>query len=189
MDDKLNLLIKTFGEERFKVDENLIFHTFNKLDVVAKCFYVATNKNELIDILNSVTSLEIPFLVLGGGTKATLKKRFEGLVIKNRTSNMKISAVKGKVGKGGIGVEEAITDVDSGVSLGKLNEFLYEQNLATIDYESSLNSTVGGALFYDRTLKERVQKIKVWQDQVIDEIELAELDQKNHIIISADTLQ
>src|SRR6266542_3434036 len=118
MDDKIKLLTFALGQERVKLNEKLSYHTFSKLGGPAKAFYIATSQKELILALDTSLELKIPYLILGSGTKILPSKNgFEGLVIKNRTSSIKIGGVKGKVSAKGIGVEEALVEVDSGVSL------------------------------------------------------------------------
>jgi len=185
MDEKIKLLISELGEERVKTGELLKYHTFSNLGGPAEIFYVATNQNELIKILDLAYELKIPYQIFGSGTKLMVSdKGLEGLVIKNRTSNVKIGGIKGKVGKDGIGIEEALIEADSGVSLGKLNEFLKEQKLKDITGFSSLKSTIGGAIFLDKELVDKTQQVKVWDRGDVMDIPLEELNRKNHVVLS-----
>lgn len=169
MDERLKLIAKSLGEERVRFDEDLSIHTHSGLKIKAKCFYIATNTQELIRILDLALELKIPFFILGGGTKFNLTSKTEGLVIKNRSSNIKLAGIKGKVGREGIGVEEALVSVDSGVSLAKLNLFLAKEKLSDISGFSSLYSTAGGAIFVDIGLQNAAEKITIWSDGVISE--------------------
>src|SRR5690349_14276111 len=104
MDNKAKLIVAQLGEERVKFKENLSYHTYTKIGGEAEFFYIATNQNELSGVLDLAFELKVPFLILGGGTKIIIPEGgFEGLVIKNRTSSIKISGIKGKVGKEGVG--------------------------------------------------------------------------------------
>lgn len=184
MDHKINLLIQAFGEHRIKLNEPLSNHVFSKLGGPAAAFFIATNQKELTDILNSVYDLKLAFFILGNGTKTYLSSQgFKGLVIKNRTSGLKIGAVKGKVGRAGIGVEEAMVEVDSGVSLGRLNEFLTSQNLQTLPDVSNV-STIGGSLWVNPVLIEVTQKIIVWEKGEVMEIGIQDLKRTEDIILS-----
>jgi UDP-N-acetylmuramate dehydrogenase len=185
-DAKLKLLTDTLSPERVKEQEKLSHHTFSKLGGPAQYFYIATTQKELINALNTAYELKIPFYLLGAGTKFLIpQKGFLGLTIKNRTSHIKVGGVKGKVGKNGIGVEEALVEVDSGVTLGKINEFLKSQNLKEIIGISSLHATVGGALFLDPVLIKLTQKITIWEQGDVFDISPEELKRNKHIIISA----
>lgn len=185
LQDKIKLLISELGEERIKTGELLKYHTFSNMGGPAEIFYVATNQSELIKILDLAYELKIPYQVFGSGTKLMVsEKGLTGLVIKNRTSSVKIGGIKGKVGKEGIGIEEALIEADSGVSLGKLNEFLREQKLKDITGFSSLKSTIGGAIFLDKELVEKTQQVKIWDRGDVLEIPLEELNRKNHVVLS-----
>lgn len=186
MDDKYKLIIKSFGEERIKVGEKLAFHTYSKVGGTADCFFVATNQHELIKILDLAHQLELPFFIFGSGTKLLVSEQpINSLVIKNRTSRIKMAGVKGRVDKEGLGVEEALVEVDSGVSVGKLNSYLISQKLEEITGFSSLHSTIGGALFLDKALRERIQSIKIWEESIVSDIGVEELRNKDQIILSA----
>jgi UDP-N-acetylmuramate dehydrogenase len=186
MDDKLKLLKAELGEERIKLDEKVADHTFSKLGGLAKFFYIATTERELIHVLDTAMSLRIPYLLIGAGTKLLVSdKGFEGLVIKNRVSNVKISGVKGKVGKDGIGVEEALVEVESGASLLKINDFLKEQKLEQLLDLSSENATLGGAIFLDINLLKFVQKVKVWEKGQVSTEDVDMIRQGVDVVLSA----
>jgi FAD/FMN-containing dehydrogenase len=97
-----------------------------------------------VEIIRIAQELKIPWQILGAGTKINLEQT--GLIVKNRTSNIKVSGVKGKVGAHGIGVEEALVEADSGISLGRLNKFLEQQNLLPLYFNSPAEATLGGSL-------------------------------------------
>lgn len=184
-EDKIKLLIAELGEERIKINEPLKYHTFSKLGGPAQVFYIATTIKELIKILDLSYELKIPYQVFGSGTKLLVSdKGFKGLMVKNRTGFLKLSGIKGKVGKDGIGIEEALVEIDSGVSLNRLNEFLKEQNLKVIDGFSSLKSTVGGAIFLDEQLRFQAQQVKIWDRGDVLNILVDDLNLKNHIVLS-----
>lgn len=182
----IDLLASEVGVERIKFDENLKYHTFNKVEVRTSAFYIATNENELIRILNLADELKIPFKVLGNGTKFFWdSKKFDGLIIKNRNSIVKTLAVKGKVGRAGIGVEEAVIEAGSGTSLQKLNQYLSEQKLQTVKDADIVASSIGGAIFLDSSLRNFVENIRVWVDGEIQNLSIEKLKIRDHIVISA----
>jgi FAD/FMN-containing dehydrogenase len=185
MDSKLQSLAQTFGTHRIKFNEPMADHVLSKLGGPAEAFFIATNQNELTEILNAVHELQIPYFIFGSGTKTFVSPNgLKGLVIKNRTSGLKIGAVKGKVGREGIGVEEAMVEIDSGVSLGKLNEFLAAQNLQLI-HDVSNYATLGGSIWFVPHLLERVQKLNIWDKGQVYEVTPDELNRTNHIVLSA----
>lgn len=185
MSENLKQLVKSLGEERFKYNENLSSYTFSKLGGPAEVLFVATSIKDLMKILDLAHDLKIDFFVFGAGTKMLISDRgLKNLVIKNRTSGIKIAGVKGKVGRGGLGIEEALVEVESGVSIGKLNEFLTAQNLETISGYSSLHSSIGGSIFLDPILRERVVTIKVWEEGLESQIPINKLKQGNQVVLS-----
>lgn len=183
MKDKLDLIVSSIGKERFKFNERLKEHTFSKSEGRAECFYIATNQRELIRVLELAEDLGVPYFVFGNGTKLIISSQLKGLVIKNRTSVTKLSGMKGKISAEGLGIEEAFIEADSGVSLNKLNEFVKKQGLLEIDGFSSLNSTVGGAIFLDPLLRVATQSLRIWEGGEVLEIKLDKLT-REHIVLS-----
>lgn len=184
-EDSEKLIVSTLGRERVKVGEELSYHTYSKIGGPARLFYVVTNQKEFVNTLDVVNDLRLNFFVLGAGTKILIPdKGLDAFVIKNKTSAIKIGSFKGKVGRDGLGIEEASLEVDSGVVLSKLSEYLKGQRFKEIDYYSSPNSTIGGSLFIDPILKECVQSIKVWESGEVITIQPDELVINKHIVLS-----
>lgn len=185
MDEKYKLLANFFGEERFKFKEKLSAHTHLKLEGEADCFYIATNLKELIKILDVSRELQIPYQIIGAGTKfISSSQGINALAIKNRTSGLKIAAIKGKVGRGGIGIQKAVIEADSGVSLGKLNQFLNSEGLEEINGFSLNLSTLGGSVFLDPGIRIKVKELKVWEQGEVFKINLEELNMISHIVLT-----
>ena len=126
------------------------------------------------------------FFIFGTGSKIMISDSgFDGLVIKNRTKNIQTISVKGKVTKFGIGVEEALIEVDSGVSINKFAEFLQSQNLSSSEF-SNIPGSIGGNLFLSKFLQNMSKSIKVLDsDGEIEEVSADLLSLKKHIILSA----
>lgn len=177
------LIERELGSVRVKFDEPLKYHLASGSVVDAQCFYIATTIKELTQALNLTKELKIPYFLFGAGTKVLISEKLEGLTIKNRTSAIRVSSVKGKVSVKGIGVDEAMVEIESGVSLQKTNEFLKEQSLRQFNFPYIPNSTIGGSLYVTPALQELTQKIKVWSDGEVSEIEVYDL-KRNDIILS-----
>lgn len=183
--ENLKILVQSLGKERVKFQEKLSQHTFSGLGGPAEAFYVATSLRELQLCLDTAFELRIPFFIIGSGTKVLLSDQgIKGLVIKNRADNLKVSGIKGKVGKTGIGVEEALIEVWSGATLGRLNEFLIEQKLQEVTGFSSLKSSIGGSIFLDPHLQNMVQAITVWEDGDVYKIDFSKLNRNKHVVLS-----
>lgn len=183
-DSNYKLVEKELGEVRVKFDEPLKYHLASQVESVAECFYIATTIKELTDALNLSKELKIPYFLFGGGTKILISGSVEGLTIKNRTNGIKISGVKGKVSVKGIGVDEAMVEVESGVTLQRLNDFLKEQNLRTFIFPFIPNSTLGGSLYVTPSLQDLIQKVKVFSDGEISDIDVYEL-KRDDVVLSA----
>lgn len=186
MDSKFKLIVDSFGRDRFKFNELLQDYTVLKLGGPAKLFFIAFTTLELVKIVKMCRMLKLPFLVFGTGSKMMISDLgYEGLVIKNRTKEIRTKSVKGKVTKIGIGVDEALIEVDSGVSLGKFCEYLDLQNLETSGL-NNMTGSIGGNLLMSRFLQNRTKSIKVLDQQSeIDEISIDSLKVGKDIILSA----
>lgn len=186
METKLKLIVDTFGSEKFKFNEKIADHTALKVGGTAKLFAISIKQIEIIKLVEAARQLKIPFVIFGTGSKMMISDNgFDGIIIKNRTKNIAVVGVKGKVTKSGIGVEEALVEVESGVSMAGLVEFLLKQNLLAEDV-SDLPGSVGGNLFINANLQKKCKNIKVInQDSEIEQIDVKELSLRKHIILSA----
>ena len=184
--DKCKLIIGPLRKDRFKFNEEIKNHTALNIGGPAEVFFIAFTTSELIKIINMCRELELPFFLLGTGSKVMLSDYgFPGLIIKNRTKNIQTISVKGKVTKFGIGVEEALVEIDSGVSINKFSEYLDSQNLSS-DGLKELPGSIGGNLFMSAFLQSKAESIKVLtQGGDIEKVLPYNLALKKHIILSA----
>lgn len=186
MDSKFKLIIDSFGRDRFKTDESLKDYTALKVGGPAKFFFIAFTSSELIKLVKACRELKVSFFLFGTGSKIMISDAgFPGLVIKNRTKNIQTISVKGKVTKYGIGVEEALVEVDSGVSISKFCEYLDTQQLDSLGFEG-IPGSIGGSLFLNRFLQTKAKSIKVLDSASdVEEIPAESLSPKKHIVLSA----
>lgn len=186
MDSRYKLITDSLGKDKFKFDEPLKDYTYLGFGGKAKLFFIAFTSRELIKIISMCRELEVPFFLFGTGSKIMLSdKGFDGLVIKNRTKEIQTVSVKGKVSKFGIGIEEALVEVESGVSLKKFAQSLESEGLQSYDM-ANIPGSVGGNLFLNNLLQTLTKSIKVLdQRSNIWEIEPRELSLKKHVILSA----
>lgn len=186
MDSKFKLIIDSFGKDRFKVDEPVKDYTSLGIGGPAKLFFIAFTVSELVKIISMCRQLKLLFFIFGMGTKIMISDAgFDGLVIKNRTKSIEIISIKGKASRVGIGIDEALVEVESGVSVSRFMEFLDAKELASAEFKN-IPGTVGGNLFLSKTLQNRIKSIKVLtQGSQIEEIPANELSLRKHIILSA----
>ncbi len=185
MKSDFKLIIDTYGADRFKFNQPIKDYTALKLEDLAAVFFIAFNSRELIKIISMCRELGLAYFLFGTGSKMMIPAGFDGLVIKNRTKNIQTISLKGKVTKLGIGVEEALIEVDSGVSVKKFIEYLQSQNLSQAGF-LGISGSIGGSLFISNFLQNCVKSIKVLDsDSEIEEISVLNLSAKKHIILSA----
>ncbi len=185
MEDKLKLIADSLGRDRVKLDEPMSEHTALRVGGKAGLFFIAFYQREILKVIEMARDLQVPLFIFGTGSKMMIAEGgFEGVVVKNRTKNVQIVGVKGKVSKGGVGVDEALVEVDSGLSIAGLVEFLEKHGLSD-NQLSGLSGSIGGNLFINRTLIEKVQGIKVVEEGEIEEIKAPELSLRKHIVLSA----
>lgn len=186
MDPKFKLIVDSFGKDRFKFNEPLSGYTALAVGGPAKLFFIAFTTSELTKIIEMSRELKLPYFIFGTGSKIMMSDNgFDGLVIKNRTKNISVISLKGRATRYGVGVDEALIEVESGVSTLKLIEFLKFQNLETADLEGMIGS-IGGNLFLSKFLQTKVKSIKVYNlGSDIEEIAAEDLSIKKHIILSA----
>lgn len=186
MDNKYKLIVDSFGKDRFKFDEPLKDYTALKVGGPSKVFFIAFTTHEIIQLIKMCRELKAQFFLFGTGSKMMISDEgFDGLVIKNRTKNINTISIKGKASKVGIGIEEALIEVDSGVSISRLSEYLDSQGLSK-DEVSGIPGSIGGNIFINRILQSKAKSIKVLSlDCEIEEIEPRQISLKKHIILSA----
>lgn len=186
MDNKYKLIVDYFGKDRFKFNEPLKEYTALQAGGPADLFFISFTTSELIKIITMCRELKLPLFIFGTGSKILISDYgFRGVVIKNRTKSIKTVSVKGKVSKFGIGVEEAMVEVDSGVSMNKFCEYLDVTELSTAEF-IGMPGSIGGNLFLSKFLQSKVKSIKVLDlASETEEISAEGLNPKKHIILSA----
>ena len=186
MDNRIKLIVDSFGPDRFKFNEPIMDYTASKIGGPSKVFFIAFLETELVKIITMCRQLKVPYFLFGTGSKIAISDLgFDGLVIKNRTKNIQTISVKGKVTKFGIGVEEALIEAEGGVSMSKWIEYLNSQGLESAEF-ANIPGSIGGNLFFSRFLQNRTKSIKVLESQSeIEKITASSLRPKNHIILSA----
>lgn len=162
MEDRIKLLVNELGQLRVKRDTDISEHISSGFGGTVAAFYIATTTKELIKAVEICKELKLDFLVIGSGSKVAISNSgVRGVVIKNRSSSIKIQAVKGKVSKDGLGVEEAFLEVDSGVSVVRICEFAKQNRLLGLDQLQTMAGTVGGNLYINPTLISLTYQVKV----------------------------
>lgn len=185
MEQKLRLLVSELGDHRVKTDIDISEHIKSNLGGLVQAFYIATTTRELLKAIDLCRELKIDYFIIGSGTKVAISdKGIKGLVIKNRSDNIKISGVRGKISSYGLGIEEAILTLDSGVSIQRLSDFTQSQDLLGLEILKGLPGTIGGNLYINPALKEKVQQVKVYTKNGAQKIKKASEVMHDDIILS-----
>lgn len=162
MEEKINIIVSQLGDLRVKRNVDLTEYVFLQPAGLASAVFIATSIAELIKAVSLCRELKLPFIVIGSGSKVSnLGSGFSGLVIKNRSQNLKIFGVKGKVSRSGIGIKEAFIEADSGATLSDVADYTLKQGLAGFEDLKLTKGTIGGSVLNNPTLLDNVTQIKV----------------------------
>ncbi len=139
-------------------------HTYFKLGGVADYFVEAKTRAELIEAVRYALAQKLPYLVLGGGSNVLVSDAgFRGLVIKNRTSEIRLKGFAGGVNQGKLALKEAIVQADSGVTANYLIRYTLDEGLSGLEDMLGLPGTVGGAVYNNSHHLD-----KLWGDHITE---------------------
>lgn len=185
MDEHIRLLIRSLGEDRVKLNIDLSEYMETGLGGIAQSFYIATTTREFIKVIQLCRELKLKFLIIGSGSKMAISESgVKGVTIKNRSDNLNVFGIKGKVSRSGIGIEEAFLEADSGASLIKLAEFANKQGLGGFEDLESTPGTVGGSLHILSTLQDKAHQVKVLNNKGDSATKRAQEVARGDIILS-----
>jgi len=118
----------------------------------ADFFVEAKTTDELVKIIEYCQENKIPFFILGGGSNILVSDSgFRGMVIKNKSSEIKL------VGKNKI-------LVDSGVLNSRLVKFTADKGLAGVEFLIGIPGTVGGAVRHNARFRSPKSFYKYFTD-------------------------
>lgn len=145
--DQVAQIKNTLGPLRIFENEPLAKHTYFKIGGPAKVFFEAKSVEDLKLSLETAIKVNSPFVVLGGGANVLVSDQgFDGFVIKNRASGVKLVGLKGTYGKSGRGIKQAFVWAASGTLMNQLARFTLDQGLNGLEFLLSVPGTVGGGI-------------------------------------------
>ena len=145
--EQVDQLKQTLGPLRIREGEQLSKHTYFKIGGPARLFFEAKSVDDLKLVLTCTHQYQISFIVLGGGANVLVSDRgFDGLVIKNQASEIKLVGVKGTIDKSGTGIKSALVWASSGTLMNQLARFTIDQGLEGLEFLLSVPGTIGGGL-------------------------------------------
>lgn len=160
MDQNIYKELKKFG--KIKVGVVLSRYTTLKIGGPASLFLEIKDRILLSAALDFLTGEGAPYLMLGGGSNLLMSDEgFDGVVIKNLTSNIKL--------------ENSIIEADSGVPFGMVTALSLKNNLAGLEWSAGLPGTVGGAVRGNAGAAggetgEVLKAVEVWIDGEVTEL-------------------
>jgi UDP-N-acetylmuramate dehydrogenase len=129
-------------------------YTTFKIGGVAKYFYKANNRENLIKAILIAKRYNLPFFILGGGSNILISdKGFEGLVIKCQMSNVKCQNSKIKT--------------ESGTPLALVVTITEKNNLTGLEWTIGIPGTIGGAIAgnagaFGKSMADVVEEVEVF---------------------------
>lgn len=148
-------LIKTLGEGRVKINEPMSIHTTFKIGGPAKYYFEAQTTEEIIKAVSFCRRKELPYFIFGGGSNLLVSDQgFNGLVIRNKTANIKILGYQGKIQKAKRQIKNLFIEAESGVLMNTLVRHTLEEGLSGLELFLGLPGTVGGAIFINAHFKD-----------------------------------
>ena len=129
-------------------------HTTFRIGGKAKYFFIAKTKKDLLFVLKAAKKLKLPFYILGGGSKLLVSdKGFNGLIIKVKSSKLK--------------VQNSTVFAEAGVSLERLIKITVNKSLTGLEWARGIPGTVGGAIrgnagAWERAMGDIVKKVEAF---------------------------
>lgn len=138
-----------------EIKESVFLKDFTTIKIggPADYFFIAKNKNDLIEAVSYVKDRGLPFFILGAGSNVLFSdKGFRGLVIKIWSSNFQ--ALNSKI------------YAEAGVELKKLVEFSAEAVLTGLEWAAGIPGSVGGAIYgnvgaFGSAIEDSVKEVEV----------------------------
>ncbi len=159
--------IKKFGKDKVLTQESLKKHTTIKVGGPADLFFTTSSQQELIDAVKFCRQNKIPLFILGGGSNLLPSdKGFRGVVIKNKTNQIKILKVIGNIKAKKTSIKNVYLEADSGVLFNRLVRYCLDEGWGGLEHFLGLPGTVGGAIwgnahFDGRLLDEKIHQVKI----------------------------
>ncbi|MBM3250617.1 MAG: UDP-N-acetylmuramate dehydrogenase [Candidatus Nealsonbacteria bacterium] len=140
-------------------------HTTFKIGGPAKYFFIAKNKNELIEAIKWAKEKKLPLFVLGGGSNVlALDQGFDGLVIKVQSSNFKIFTPHQS--KDWCGAKSKIIYAEAGAGIKDLVELTERKSLTGFEWAAGIPGTIGGAVYgnaqaFDGKMSDAIKSVEI----------------------------
>ena len=122
------------SECEYKENYDLAAVSSARIHTNAKAIVYPKSENELINVIDALTAVEIPYVVVGGISNLLFKdKVYDGVVIKTTKNNDK-------------SVAENIISVSCGARIGAIVRYAALMNLGGMEGLSAIPGTIGGMI-------------------------------------------
>lgn len=161
----IEALQKYVSEDNILYNEPLKNHTTFRVGGNADCFIKVTKAEELSPILNYLSKVEIPYLVMGNGSNLLVSDDgYRGIVLSVAEGMSDISVVGNRI------------YAQAGAFLSKVARVAAENGLTGLEFAAGIPGTVGGGIVmnagaYDGEMKQVVESVTVL-DATGNEMEL-----------------
>ena len=119
--------------DRIQKNISLAPYTTFRIGGLARYFFVAETKEDLIRAVNLAQEKDLPFFILGGGSNLLVSDEgYDGLAVKAQNEKCK--------------AQNNIIKAEAGTKLGDLVKFSIDNNLTGLEWAIGIPGTVGGAV-------------------------------------------
>jgi UDP-N-acetylmuramate dehydrogenase len=130
--------LKAVLGENLKVNEPIAKHTSWRIGGPADYFLRATDEAELVVLLKTCRTRNIPLLVIGNGSNMLVAdKGWRGMVVENRLDKFSLTE---------LGDGRALLKAGSGALLGALSRRIAKQGWAGFEFAATIPGSVGGGI-------------------------------------------
>lgn len=144
---KGSLLEEKLEKGRFKTNEPMSLHTTFRIGGPSDFYFEANSNKELTEAVKTAQKIGLPYFILGGGSNILVSdKGFHGLVIKNKSREIKILGYRGKMKNEKLKIKNVLVEAESGVPFNQLVRFTIGEGLEGLEGFLGLPGTVGGAI-------------------------------------------
>lgn len=127
------------GSGRIAENVDLFPYISMRLHAKAQYFFEAKSSQDLLNAIKATTDLNIPLIMLGGGSNMVFHtSQVEGLIIKNSYSDKEVVSES---------KDEVDIEVGAGMNMALLIQHLEEKGYSGLEYQKGLPGTVGGAVY------------------------------------------
>jgi UDP-N-acetylmuramate dehydrogenase len=154
----------------FQENVSLAQYTSFRIGGPARYFFIAKNKEELIEAIKKAKGAKLPIFILGGGNNVLAPdKGYQGLVIKIQNSEIKI--------------QDSNIQAEAGAVLVKLVSLATNKSLTGLEWAAGIPGTIGGAVYgnaqaFGTKISDIIKEVEVLDNKSL-EIKTLVVDQCN----------